>query len=357
MLVTIIADDLTGAADTAIAFGAPAYVSLGGPLPQVEILAVDTDSRGLSPQAAAERVYAAARDAYRQGTRHLYKKIDSTLRGNVGPEITAAWRAARDSFGHASVVVAPAFPSMGRTVRGGRVFVHGVPLEKTEHWQGGPFLKEMLRGLPAATIFDAESEAALAFVARIGVESISGAAVWAGSAGLARHLPQALGLPPRKPASMPRGQGPVLVLVGSRSVVAREQASVLAAVPGVASFSLDPSTLEADGVQQALTSGSDVVLQLPQGQVDPDRAPLFAAAFGRIALRAPSLGGLIATGGDIARAALVAMGARGLHLLGEVEPGVPFGLAGSLRVITKAGAFGTPETLRNALLALRTSRG
>jgi uncharacterized protein YgbK (DUF1537 family) len=356
-LVTIIADDLTGAADTAIAFGAPAYVSLGGPLPAADIVAIDTDSRALSPQDAAERVYAAAREAYRQGTRHLYKKIDSTLRGNVGAEITAAWRAARDSFGHASVVVAPAFPSMGRTVRGGRVFVHGVPLEKTEHWQGGPSLPQMLAGLKTATIFDAENEAALAFIARIGVESISGAAVWAGSAGLARHLPQALGLPRRKPASMPVGRGPVLVLVGSRSAVAREQAQVLAATPGVASFSLDPVTLEADGVQQALNAGSDVVLQLPQGAVDLQRAPLIAAAFGKIALRAPGLGGLIATGGEIARSALVAMGARGLHLLGELEPGVPFGVAGALRVITKAGAFGTPETLRNALLALKAARG
>jgi len=254
------------------------------------------------------------------------------------------------------VVVAPAFPSMGRTVRGGRVFVHGVPLEKTEHWQGGPQLSEMLSGLPA-TIFDAESEEALAFVARIGVETISGAAVWAGSAGLARHLPQALGLPRRRAASLPAGQGPVLTLVGSRSALAREQTAALAQLPSVAAFALDAASLEVSGVASALAAGSDVLLHYPH-RVDLQRAPLIAAAFGRVAARhASRLGGLIATGGDIVRAALTAMGVSGVRLLGELEPGVPFGMAGRLRVITKAGAFGTSETLRNCLLALRAARG
>jgi uncharacterized protein YgbK (DUF1537 family) len=356
LLVTIIADDLTGAADTAIAFGAPAYVSLGTVTDAAEIVAIDTDSRAVSPEIAAKRVYAAAREAFRLGTRHLYKKMDSTLRGNVSAELTAAWRAARDVLGHASMVVAPAWPSMGRTVRGGRVFVHGVPLEKTEHSQGGPSLAGMVAGLPA-TVFDAETEDALAFVARIGVESISGAAIWAGSAGLARHLPAALGLPRPKPSPLPGGQGPVLALMGSRSALAREQAAGLAQLPGVAVFSLDPSSLEVGGVESALSAGKDVLLHLA-APVDLQRAPLVAAAFGREAARhAGRLGGLIATGGDIARAALTAMGAPGLRLLGELEPGVPFGMAGKLRVVTKAGAFGTSETLRNCLLALRAARG
>jgi len=62
----------------------------------------------------------------------------------------------------------------------------------------------------------------------------------------------------------------------------------------------------------------------------------------------------------IARAALAAMGAGGLHLLGEVEPGVPIGVtdtARPLRVVTKAGAFGTKETLQRCRVALREKRG
>jgi uncharacterized protein YgbK (DUF1537 family) len=54
-----------------------------------------------------------------------------------------------------------------------------------------------------------------------------------------------------------------------------------------------------------------------------------------------------------------ALGATGLHLAGEVEPGVPVGVAVSappLTVVTKAGAFGSPETLVRARAALRARR-
>ncbi len=398
--VTIIADDLTGAADTGIAFtlaGLPTYVAFGAaPAPaSSRIVAVDTDSRALAAPAAAERVYAAARSAYREETRTIYKKIDSTLRGNVGPEIAAAWRAAVESFGSALAIVSPAFPSMGRTVRGGRVLVNGVPLEETEVWRksgmtGSAELTAMLAraGLKAANalpdaalrdgaqavVCDAESEDDLERVARAGA-SLSIPVVWAGSAGLARHLPTALGLRPgENPAlSAQRTAGPVLALVGSRSSIAREQAQFLAAESAIESFALDPEMLargeEGAGwsrtsvaIERALSSGRDVLLLIELGEnIDLRRGPLLAAALGRLAAaQAGRIGGLIATGGDIARAALAAMGAGGLHLLGEVEPGVPIGVtdtARSLRVVTKAGAFGTKETLQRCRVALREKRG
>ena len=65
--------------------------------------------------------------------------------------------------------------------------------------------------------------------------------------------------------------------------------------------------------------------------------------------------GLIATGADTARAVLGALGADGMWLLREVEPGVPLGIAETrppLTVITKAGAFGHPDTLRRCRQAL-----
>ena len=52
----------------------------------------------------------------------LFKKIDSTLRGAVGEEIRAA------AAGRGTIIIAPAVPTQGRTVSGGQVFVHGVPL-------------------------------------------------------------------------------------------------------------------------------------------------------------------------------------------------------------------------------------
>src|SRR3954471_13906664 len=104
--VTIIADDLTGAADCGIAFtlaGVPTFVVFGGAQAAAtsRVVAVDTDSRALPGPAAAERAYAAARRACQKGSRTLYKKIDSTLRGNVGPEVAATFRAVSEALGSA----------------------------------------------------------------------------------------------------------------------------------------------------------------------------------------------------------------------------------------------------------------
>src|SRR3989442_10737900 len=368
--VTIIADDLTGAADCGIVFavaGLPTFVAFGDPrtpygtptkvpsgVPRSQVVAVDTDSRALPAGPAAARVLGAARAACKSGSRILYKKIDSTLRGNVGAEIEATYRAAVEAWGRALVILSPAFPSTGRTVRDGRVMVNGVPLDQTEVWQksgmSGPAdpvamlsgaglqtvhlgLAAVRTGLPEAlartsaqaVVCDAESEGDLAAIARAGAD-LPVAVVWAGSAGLARHLPRALALQPSAPsvASWQPPSGPILALVGSRSSVAREQARLLAQEPGVESFVLDPGMLlqgegasewtrTAASLETALDAGRDAVLRIDAGEhVHLEHAPRLAAAVGRLAgAYAGRIGGLIATGGDIARAVLGAIAASG----------------------------------------------
>ena len=140
--VTVVADDLTGAADCGIAFalaGLPTFVSIGNaPAPDsAQIVSVDTDTRRLGGEEAARKAGEAARDAYRRGLRFLYKKIDSTLRGHVAGELAATFRAAAEQPGGEAplVVFAPAFPGTGRTTRGGRVLVSGVFLDESEVWR------------------------------------------------------------------------------------------------------------------------------------------------------------------------------------------------------------------------------
>jgi 4-hydroxythreonine-4-phosphate dehydrogenase len=76
---------------------------------------------------------------------------------------------------------------------------------------------------------------------------------------------------------------------------------------------------------------------------------------------APQIGALVVTGGETARALLPAFGTHSLQLLQEVEPGVPLSVSigtRSLPVVTKAGAFGSPDALLNAhrmLARLRAS--
>jgi len=403
--VTIIADDLTGAADCGIAFvlaGLPTLVVIDErSLPaSARIVALDTDTRAAKEDAAVERVDAAARAAYASGARTVYKKVDSTLRGHVGAEVAAVARVAREVSGgrRVRVIAAPAFPATGRTMQRGHVLVGGVPLGETEVWKGsgmsglaelgamfdGAGLRTSLVSLEAvrdpalahtlldasgdAVICDAIAEEDLAAIARGGAQ-LDASVIWVGSGGLARHLPRALGLQPEGTAGARQSSPatPVLTLVGSRSRVSHDQATTLCRESGVVCLELDPGTLLASRssyeaeARQVLRKGEDLVLVVSvRAPVDLTRDKSIAGAFGALAAAlAPDAGAMFATGGDIARATLQSMGATGIQLLGEVEPGVPVGLTATARplpFVTKAGAFGTPNTMAHARAWLRNPR-
>ncbi|HEY6003736.1 MAG TPA: 4-hydroxythreonine-4-phosphate dehydrogenase PdxA, partial [Anaeromyxobacter sp.] len=104
-------------------------------------------------------------------------------------------------------------------------------------------------------------------------------------------------------------------------------------------------------------AGDDVLLTIAESAVPRELGPALAAAVGELV--APYLGrcaGVLATGGETARAILAAAGGSGLLLEDEVEPGAPVGIADTsapLRFVTKAGAFGSPDTLVKCREALR----
>lgn len=325
--VLILADDLTGAADCAAAFLArsPEVVvaldqdaRLAAP-----VLSIDLGTRGLAQEVAGAHVMRALSSSRARRARILYKKIDSTLRGNVAAELAAA----RDALGAGRpILVAPAFPAQNRTVLDGRVYVDGKPLR-------GGNLKRVLGGLDV-TIHDAASDADLRGIARNAL-ALQPRPLFVGSAGLARAL--AAELPRRKPrpGCMPRGE--IAVVVGSASPTSQRQADRLARVAkreGAALYRLEWNRKMAD-------------------------AAALVQAFGRIAARHENAGAYVLTGGDTARAVLEARGIRGIRLLGEAEPGVPFGtsIPFGLLVCTKAGGFGGPDTLVHCVRRLKREMG
>ena len=282
------------------------------------VLAIDMGTRGLAEDDAKARVLQALSSRRARAAGILYKKIDSTLRGNVAAELAAA----RVALGpRRPILVAPAFPAQGRTVKNGCVFVDGKPLR-------GGNLKRMLRG-DGISVRDAGSDSDLQAIAREGL-ALKPRPLFVGSAGLARAL--ATELAPRKPRRVRLPKGEIAVVVGSASPVSARQAKRLARVAkreGVALYQLEWT---GHGADDALV-----------------------AAFGRIAARHPNCGAYVLTGGDTARAVLAARKVRGLRLLGEVEPGVPFGISipPGLVICTKAGGFGGPDTLVHCVARLK----
>src|SRR5688572_9723585 len=126
--LVILADDLTGAADSAarcVQAGLSAQIWLE-PSPQVthaDVVALSTDSRFLPPEEAQQRVTEclAALTAWSGAT--WYKKIDSTLRGNIGAEIDAMLAALSNSV----AMICPSFPAQGRGLEGGKLRYAGAP--------------------------------------------------------------------------------------------------------------------------------------------------------------------------------------------------------------------------------------
>ena len=136
-LIGIIADDLTGANDTALQFhlrGSNTQILLSKDtviqnLKNTQTWAISTETRNLEPKIACERVkFATKKFVDELNLDYFYKKIDSTIRGNIAQETLAML----DTLGWQAAVIVPAFPSEGRVTVGGYHLLKGVPIERTE---------------------------------------------------------------------------------------------------------------------------------------------------------------------------------------------------------------------------------
>ena len=393
--VLVVADDLTGAADAGAAFaraGLTTAIALGPTArPHADVLAFSTKSREVSAAEAVNLVRAAL---YRGlggpgggASPWVYQKIDSALRGNSRAELLATMT----SLGAASALVAPALPSQDRTTVGGRQFIDGVPVTTSTLGlpggvddvvalfrgdDGGPpvalldlatvraaptaLLRALTGATPGLVVADAECEADLRAITHAAIAG--GIRLFAGSAGLARHLAEALPLTPSATPFFlnPSAGRPVLTAAGSRHLVTARQIAV-AADSGMPIVRIDRQIIDdpamiagvAERVATHLAAGRHLILtshRLDASELDGGAVAARLAAIAAAAAALEPVGGLVATGGDIAAAVYAALGVEVLWLRGEVRPAIPWGqieggaLAG-VPFATKAGSFGGADAL------------
>jgi uncharacterized protein YgbK (DUF1537 family) len=425
--MAIIADDLTGATDSGLQLA-----RLGNPAPVVfdareirridcEVAVVDTDSRSLSPRAAYQRVWEATSTVQEARPAHLFKKIDSTLRGNIGAEIDAIL----DVSGIRMAVVAPAFPQIGRTTLLGTHYLYGVPVHQSEigkdpispvsesniaEWlkrqsqrkignlykyhleEGMDAVLQRLQDLMAEgvqlVVCDAETDREL----RLLVDTVrkSGEEVlWVGSAGLAQHVAEALALHGQKTEWQPiepTGR-PVLLVAGSLSRITKRQIERLRENKQVQVVELNPLAIvrspETRGqerercitqVLRAVEQGRDVALvagisleQIRQLEVWVQSGPShveiarqIADELGAIAaaiLEQQRLQGIILTGGDTARSVCRHSGIHGITVLREVETGIPLGTLAGKHPLPAVTKAGAFGTNEALIRALELLKG
>ncbi|RTM15076.1 MAG: Hrp-dependent type III effector protein [Bradyrhizobiaceae bacterium] len=353
--IRLLADDLTGALDTAAEF-----VGLCGPFEVVwseasaaqgsRSLAIDSGTRERSKADSIEIVGRLAPQL--QGATIAYKKVDSLLRGAWAAELGACLR-----NGHwASCVVAPAFDYQGRRTVGGQQFartVHG-----DWHRVGDHLLDQLMQdgiaarqGTPdtlsqgGVQVFDAESDLDLDRVVEM-ARRMPAPVLWCGSGGLAGALSRSC------PADVP-GQLklPVLGLFGSDQPATAAQLTAC----GEATIAL----AEGEGVSPVQRKLDDdrvamVRFSLAEGLTRNEAAQRIAHEMTALTAALDPPGTLIVAGGETLKAACVALGAHALQVTGRIVPGLPRsvlqgGRWAGVDVISKSGAFGNSELWHDLL--------
>jgi D-threonate/D-erythronate kinase len=324
--VLAIADDLTGALEVGACF--PGSVVSTDPIvsarPDAPALVIDTETRHLAPADAAAIVQETVLSALRFSPWLIYKKTDSTLRGNIAAEFGALLKALPER----ALVYSPAYPAMGRTVKEGQLLIHGIPVHQTAFALDtlnpvrSSDIRELMAEIPM-TIVDGESTAHIA-AAALRILQRDPPPIAAGPAALAQCLrsesASAAALPRLSSCLMPR----CLVVNGSTHPVSAQQIE-FARKQGCLDHDwiYFEGTRQGEGLELAASTGRQVSQVLKESRFDA----------------------LIVFGGDTALGIHRAVGSPDFHPCGEIAPGVPVSRCGDLFWITKAGGFGPPDLL------------
>ena len=414
MAVTVvIGDDLTGANATGALYArnglrAVTVSSLDAAeriIDDVDVLVVTTESRHLPASEAAQRVGDVV-ECLSGRVRLMVKRVDTTLRGNLGAESEALLLTAREHSGSSRIcgLVVLAFPTAGRTTVGGVQFLDGVPVERT--WAGrDPFTP--VRHSRVSTVLAEQTRLSIAEIdidrLRKGVDSlaqdlknaasqadfvvvdsmaVSDQQIIARAAALAAadgdlswvvvdsgpfgaQMAQALGI-----GSSYRGlSSPVLAIVGSLTDQTREQVDELISQHGakfVTVSDIKATALEiVDALVEFATCGAAVVgVRAVCDDIEPV-SPEAASCMLNL-LREVTAGaverispvGVYASGGDVATGTIAALGGDGFQIEAEILPlavvgSVVGGTHDGLGLATKGGLVGGPDAAVRCVEALQ----
>ncbi len=355
----VLADDATGALECAsilAGFDYPVQVSIGAPArlnPTQGILVVDLESRKLKAEDARLALRGVLDQLREEGTRRIYLKTDSTLRGHIGVSLIEVL----DGTNEGPVVYVPAYPKLRRTVREGCLYVDGVALEKTafamdvRHPVASSSLLDLFRGEAlgrVSSIRDADelrrqlevgerkilicdggTEDDLKRISQVLRDAARGHLV-AGPAGFLSEWASFGTFTARPPQQRPHPKN-WLVVCGSLHPQSRAQVAqaVALGIPTIASDAAENSSPE-----QAANELSKLVVE-------------------RVNAAKPEA--MLIMGGDTAFAVWKALGVHRLEPLPELLPGVAACLSRELNMVfvTKAGGFGEHGVVQQVIEIMR----
>ncbi|NLZ52272.1 MAG: four-carbon acid sugar kinase family protein [Thermoanaerobacteraceae bacterium] len=391
--LSIIADDLTGASDTGIQFrkyGLKTKVivdinQLEQFLDGDEVLAINSNTRPLKGEKAYKIVYDISRQLKEAGFTCIYKKVDSTFRGNPGIELEAVM----DALGANLAVLVPSFPDNGRYMVSGnlkisQVLTSGNSKEDIISINEGDQqlchvptiirnqmrrkaanidIKIVRQGIPAiinkvekfcekgyqVMIIDAVTKDDLKNIA-FACKSLPQNTVMAGAAGLAAFLPMIFDVPSNIEDKLSSKEGLILVVAGTFNQTTKNQIDEVIKRTGANLIIIDTDRIIEGKTQEEIEKVVEKIQQLYK--IDRIKPSLFIIAVDTLfkpdvddsQIRkwsktiAEAIGGtvrtiidkatvqsIIITGGDTALHVLNALKAKGIDLEKEILPGIPLG--------------------------------
>ena len=423
MRIGIIADDYTGSADTGVQFAKKGLKTtivqeqsrIRDAFTRSSVVVVDTESRSDSPEIAYEKVMSATVELQKTGCDLIYKKIDSTLRGNVGIELDAML----DTQDNSTVLMCPAYPKAGRLSIGGYHLVHQQLIQNTEIAEDTEFpikeshiptllrhqsryqvslieMADVTKGKLSLMhainqhitdgsriiVIDAITQRDLSTIASV-IAEFESQPIICGSGGLAEELSEVI-------QDVPERTENILVVAGSvRSMTAQQ---IVQASKQLKVHVIDINTeqilsqhrndmIEETGriTQEALkyySKKQDIIIRWANsqkkaqqffeiGRLNKLEDQTIRARIGQILgqttkkiLETIDIKGLILTGGETAFNVFKSINIEEVKIDTEVLPGIPLmqivgGKFDKLPVITKAGAFGDENALVQSILFLR----
>lgn len=397
------------------------------------IVVLDTESRNVPPEDAYTTLLVLLKASKNSGEEIIYKKIDSSLRGNIGKELEAIVHSEISDM----VVLVPALPQNGRTTVGGYHYLHGRPIGESDLAKD-PFapvrssfipevvsfqtnmttglinIKEVRQGKEhifcifeslfrkgiKIVVADAETMEDLEIIAEA-IKECKLKILPCGSAGLlsllrisdkhekeiynrqniVQEIEKEIVKENIHKCAQEMGQtnkaAPLLVICGSPAKASKEQVQA-AYEKGTEMLRLLDFVGNVDSLKEkackVLASGRDLIIDgsgegkneltvhykgdLESLNSESRKIQDALSSITEKVIHSVPLSGIMIIGGDTAAAIFLKLGASSIKISGEIEQLVPWGVliggrAEGLKLVTKAGGFGSKNVILNTVAYLK----
>ena len=397
-MIYVIADDLTGANDTGVQFAKKRYNTIVSIFDKssvlqsvpgdLDVFVIDTETRGLEDKIARKKLKSILEKINIKKKDVVYKKVDSTLRGNIGSELEEIMMILNRDI----CIFSPSYPSYQRITVGGYLIVDHKPLELSEYSYGNskrvedsfiPFLLKAQTNVPVGKIdlkdvtkgqkiilskinelyqkgnkiivIDSTSEQHLADIFSSGLK-FDGSVLFSGSAGLANHFPKMYNKNENLKIKIEDNRGPVIVVAGSRNSIMEEQINYLRNRLNFTELKIDLEQIfsNKDRILESyvtkcikgIKGNQDLVIHTDaiyneEKSINKKLMLKYNLSFRELEVKIKNFFGeltskiiensytrnLILTGGDIALGVCKELNIYNLHILDELLPGIPLNIA------------------------------